>query len=156
MVTDNDAPSSPGFPGLSFPGVGAGLAVVRDGKLLLYRRVKAPEADSWNILGGKVDHMETAAKAARREAAEESGLGIGAISFLCVSEQILPEDGQHWLSLIYACTDFSGEPAMPEPDKFHAFGWFGREALPQPLSRFAVDAIAALDNQGYFARNAAS
>lgn len=156
MAADPNIPSSPGLPGLSFPGVGAGLAVLRDRKILLYRRVKAPEADSWNILGGKVDHMETAEHAARREAAEESGLAIGAISFLCVSEQILPEDGQHWLSLIYACRDFIGEPAMPEPDKFHAFGWFEREALPEPLSRFAADAISALDKRGYFARDAAS
>lgn len=156
MATETSGPPSPGFPGLSFPGVGAGLAVVRDGKLLLYRRVKPPEAGHWNILGGKVDHMETAADAARREATEESGLSVGASQFLCVSEQILPEDRQHWLSLIYVCRDFTGEPAMPEPDKFHAFGWFGPDALPSPLSRFAADAISALKAGGYFERNAAS
>lgn len=156
MAADSPAQPSPGLPGLSFPGVGAGLAVMRNGKLLLYRRVKAPEAGSWNILGGKVDHMEPAAQAARREAEEESALAIGEIGFLCLSEQIIPEDGQHWLSLIYVTTDFSGEPGMPEPDKFHGFGWFGPDELPAPLSRFAADAVTALSERGYFARSAAS
>lgn len=156
MADRNDPFSSPGFPGLSFPGVGAGLAVLREGRLLLYRRVKAPEAGSWNILGGKVDHMETAEHAARREAEEESALSIGDLGFLCLSEQILPDDRQHWLSLIYVCTDFAGEPAMPEPDKFHEFGWFGSDDLPEPLSRFAADAVRALAERGYFARSAAS
>ncbi len=156
MAAENAPSMSPGFPGLSFPGVGAGLAVVRGGKLLLYKRVKAPEADSWNILGGKVDHMETAADAARREAEEESALSIGSVEFLCLSEQIIAEDRQHWLSLIYVTTDFAGEPSMPEPDKFHAFGWFGPDELPQPLSRFAADAVKALSAGDYFARSAAS
>lgn len=156
MSSDRPSPFSPGFPGLSFPGVGAGLAVLRDGRMLLYRRVKAPEAGSWNILGGKVDHMEPAAQAARREAEEESGLFVGNVDFLCLSEQIISDDQQHWLSLIYSCSEFTGEPAMPEPDKFTAFGWFGPDNWPEPFSRFAADAVRALTDKGYFERNAAS
>lgn len=147
---------SPGMPGLSFPGVGAGLALLREGKILLYRRKKAPEAGHWNILGGKVDHMEPAEQAARREAEEESGLQIDSIRFLCASEQIIPEDHQHWLSLIYVCDRFTGEPAMIEPEKFHDLGWFSPDALPQPLSRFTTVAVEELTKAGYFARADAS
>ena len=44
-----------GRPGLDFPGVGCGLVVQRpDGRVLLYRRLKAPEAGFWTIVGGKV------------------------------------------------------------------------------------------------------
>lgn len=148
MPRDNPNTSSPGFPGLSFPGVGAGLAVVRDGTLLLYKRRKAPEAGHWNILGGKVEHMEPSATAAVREAEEESGLSIGAVSLICHSEKIIPEDRQHWISLIYAATDFEGEPRLVEPDAFFDFGWFPVDALPQPLSRFAADAVKALRERG--------
>ena len=155
MSSENTV-ASPGLPGLSFPGVGAGLAVVRDGKVLLYKRRKAPEAGSWNILGGKVDHMEPAINAAAREAEEESGLQIRGLKLLCHAEKIIAEDAQHWISLIYVSTDFTGEPRMVEPDKFFDFGWFAPDALPQPLSRFATDAIAALDAGDYFARAAAS
>ncbi len=132
------------LPGLDFPGVGCGLAVVKDGKLLLCRRMKAPEAGHWSIVGGKVDHLELSSVGARREAEEESGLSIGAVDFLCVSEQIIAADRQHWVSLIYVTQEFSGEPQLTEPDKLSDIGWFALDALPQPLSCFAEDAVMAL------------
>lgn len=123
-------------PGIDFPGVGVGLAILRDGKLLLCRRLKAPEAGFWNIVGGKVDHLEPAAVAARREAEEETGLTIGAIEFVTTTEQIIEADGQHWISLLYKTTDIQGEPQLTEPDKLSAIGWFDLDALPEPLSAF--------------------
>lgn len=133
-----------GRPGIDFPGVGTGLAILRDGKLLLYKRVREPEAGHWNIVGGKVDLGESAEMAARREAEEETGLEIGAVDFLLHSEQHDGIGGQHWVSLIYVTYDFTGEPRVMEPEKLPEFGWFALDALPQPLSRFAADAVAAL------------
>lgn len=123
-------------PGVDFPGVGVGLAILRDNKLLLYRRLKAPEAGHWNIVGGKVDHMEAAEQAARREAEEETGLTIGAVDFVQVTEQIIAADQQHWVSLLYKTSDITGEPGLTEPDKLSDFGWFSLDALPEPLSAF--------------------
>ncbi|MBT9372362.1 NUDIX domain-containing protein [Rhizobium sp. CSW-27] len=134
-------------PGIDFPGVGCGLVIERaDGHILLYRRMKAPEAGYWNIVGGKVDHMEHSAAAARREAEEETGLSIGAIDFLCVSEHMIEADGQHWVSVLYRTRDFSGTPSLTEPDKLSDFGWFSPDALPEPLSRFTRDALAHIAN----------
>lgn len=132
------------YPGIDFPGVGSGLAVFSDGKLLLCKRLKAPEAGHWSIVGGKVDHMEPAADAARREAEEESGLKIHSARFLCLSEQLIEADRQHWISLIYVTDDFSGEPQLMEPDKLSEIGWYPLDDLPQPLSLFAQDAVNAL------------
>jgi 8-oxo-dGTP diphosphatase len=117
-------------PGIDFPGVGAGLVIRRDGKVLLY----------------KVDHMEHSRIAAIREAEEETGLSIGDVSFLCTSEQIIAADRQHWLSLIYMTDDFKGEPSLTEPDKLSEFGWFDVDNPPQPLSFFARDAFLQLRN----------
>ncbi|MBR0555338.1 NUDIX domain-containing protein [Ciceribacter sp. L1K23] len=125
-----------GMPGIDFPGLGVGLAILRDDRILLYRRMKAPEAGHWNIVGGKVDHMEPAERAARREAEEETGLSIGSLTFLGQTEQIIEADRQHWVSLLYKTTDFSGEPQLTEPDKLSEFGWFDLDALPEPLSAF--------------------
>ena len=124
--------------------MGTGLAILRDGKLLLYKRVREPEAGHWNIVGGKVDLGESAEMAARREAEEETGLEIGAVDFLLHSEQHDGIGGQHWVSLIYVTYDFTGEPRVMEPEKLPEFGWFALDALPQPLSRFVADAVAAL------------
>jgi ADP-ribose pyrophosphatase YjhB (NUDIX family) len=133
-----------GRPGIDFPGVGTGLAILRDGKLLLYKRVRPPEAGHWNIVGGKVDHMERAADACRREAEEETGLSIGSIAFLTLSEQIFDEDRHHWVSLIYRTGDVEGEARVTEPEKLPEFGWFDLDDLPVPLSRFAAEAVRAL------------
>lgn len=133
-------------PGVDFPGVGCGLVIQRaDGRVLLCKRLKAPEAGHWNIVGGKVDHGEPSAEAARREAEEESGLTIGAVEFLCLSEEIIPADRQHWVSLIYLARDFTGEPWLTEPDKLSEIGWFALDDLPQPLSVFSKTAFAALE-----------
>jgi ADP-ribose pyrophosphatase YjhB (NUDIX family) len=130
---------------VDFPGVGCGLVIQRaDGRVLLCKRLKAPEAGFWNIVGGKVDLMEPSAEAARREAEEESGLTIGAVDFLCLAEEIIPADGQHWLSLIYVTRDFTGEATLTEPDKLSEIGWFDLSDLPQPLSAFSAKAFAAM------------
>lgn len=125
-----------GQPGFDFPGLGVGLAILRDGKLLLCKRMKAPEAGHWNIVGGKVDHMEPAELAARREAEEETGLSIGSIRHLGVTEQRIEADRQHWVSLLYVTDDTTGEPQLTEPDKLSDIGWYDLDDLPQPLSVF--------------------
>lgn len=133
-----------GTPGIDFPGVGTGLAIIRDGKLLLYRRVRPPEAGHWNIVGGKVNHMEHSAGACRREAEEETGLTVGGLDFLTVSEQVFDADRHHWVSIIYRSEDVCGEARVTEPEKLPDFGWFALDDLPTPLSRFAADAVKAL------------
>ncbi len=135
------------FPGIDFPGVGCGLIIQRaDARVLLYRRVKAPEAGHWSIVGGKVDQMEHSSEAARREAEEESGLSIGAVDFLCPLEVLVEADRQHWISMIYVAREFAGEPQLTEPEKLSDMGWFDLSDLPQPLSLFARQAFDALQN----------
>lgn len=142
------AHSDPVLPGIDFPGVGCGLAILRGSRILLCRRLKAPERGHWTITGGKVDMMEDSRTAARREGIEESGLVIGnAIAFLCVSEQVLEADRQHWISLIYVTRDTEGDPRETEPDTLVEIGWYDIDALPTPLSRFAADAIDAIRAQ---------
>lgn len=133
------------LPGIDFPGVGTGLVIRNaDGHILLYKRLGAPEAGYWNIVGGKVDLMEHSSAAAKREAEEETGLKIGSVDFLRLSEQIIKADRQHWVSVIYLTDDFSGEPRLTEPDKLSDFGWFPPDALPEPLSAFTRDALKHL------------
>ena len=107
--------------------------------------MKAPEAGFWNIVGGKVDPMEPSSDAARREAEEETGLKIGHVEFLCMAEEIIAADRQHWVSLIYVTRDFSGEPTLTEPDKLSEIGWFDPKDPPQPLSAFSARAFSHLE-----------
>lgn len=138
-----------GQPGIDFPGLGVGLVILRDGKLLLYKRMRPPEAGYWNIVGGKVDHMELSEEAARREAIEETGLAIGRVERIAMTEQIIEADRHHWISLLYVAREVEGEPQLTEPDKMSDFGWFSRSELPEPLSAFTKVAIAALSSEEF-------
>lgn len=56
------------------PVVGVMAVVVKDGKLLMVRRTKNPDAGRWSFPGGKVESGETLRGAAIRELAEETGV----------------------------------------------------------------------------------
>ncbi|MDE3174883.1 MAG: NUDIX domain-containing protein [Pseudomonadota bacterium] len=125
------------------PGVGCGAAILRDGRLLLVKRRKAPEAGCWNLPGGKVDFGEAAADATRREIAEELGVEIaltGSLGFV----EMIGLDGQHWVSPIYQARISAGEPVNVEPEKHEAFVWADLDAPPAPLALAAREAIVRL------------
>jgi ADP-ribose pyrophosphatase YjhB (NUDIX family) len=119
------------------PRVGCGAAILRDGKLLLIRRSKAPEAGCWGLPGGKIDPFETVQAAVRREILEELGVELIGEQLLCVVDQIDSARGEHWVAPVYVARDFTGEPRICEPEKHSDLGWFALDSLPQPLTRSA-------------------
>ena len=48
------------------PRVGCGAAIVRDGRILLFKRLRPPEAGRWSLPGGKVDFLESIEDAVAR------------------------------------------------------------------------------------------
>jgi len=124
------------------PRVGCGAAIVTDGRLLLIRRARPPEAGTWSLPGGKVDLWEPVEAAVRREVAEEVGLVLGEMRLLQVAD--LMADGQHWVAPTYLAERFEGEPRILEPEKHSGLGWFDLGALPTPLSQVVSLAVAAL------------
>jgi 8-oxo-dGTP diphosphatase len=126
------------------PRLGVGACIVRDGRLLLFRRLRAPEKGCWSIPGGKVDFLEPVEDALRREAAEETGLVLGPLRLLCASDLIDPDGPEHWLSPIYLAESFTGEPVLLEPEKHEGLDWFALDALPAPLSVAVRAALPAL------------
>lgn len=124
--------------------MGCGVAVFRDGRLLLIRRARPPEAGCWSLPGGKVDLWERVEAAARRETSEEVGLKLGDLELLCVVDQLTPEEHAHWVSPAFLAEEFEGEPILLEPEKHTDLGWFQLDALPTPLAASAVAAADAL------------
>lgn len=132
---------------MSQPRVGCGVVVIRDGKLLLLKRVNPPEADHWGLPGGKVDWMEAAATSAARELLEETGVTAGPMTLLCAADYIDEVAGEHWLCPIYLAPDATGEAHRAEPHKHSGLGWFNLADPPEPLTVTARAAIEALPAQ---------
>lgn len=80
------------------PRVGCGASIIDNGKVLLVRRRREPEAGCWGLPGGKVDPFERVADAVAREILEELGIAIEPIDLLCVVDQIDRARGQHWIA----------------------------------------------------------
>lgn len=69
-------------------------ALVRDGKILLIKRIKGDYSGLWGLPGGKVEKEEHLSEAAVREIREESGIDSAFVSFLGLVSEHLIEDGK--------------------------------------------------------------
>lgn len=131
------------------PRVGCGLVFLKEGRILLLKRKSAPEAGAWGITGGKIDFLEHAEDAARREAREETGLEALSTELIGLSEQLLHDEDQHWLAPIFLTHTFSGHAVLMEPAKHADLGWYPLDALPEPITMATRHAIGYLSERGY-------
>lgn len=131
----------------TWPRVGCGAAIIKDGQLLLVQRRRAPEAGYWGLPGGKVDPFEPAATAIAREIREELGIIIIARDLLCVVDQIDRAERQHWIAPVFRIDRYEGTPEILEPDALSDFGWFDVDGLPSAITEATKQAVAAMRRQ---------
>ena len=129
---------------MSWPRVGCGAAIIKEGKLLLVRRRRDPEAGFWGLPGGKVDPFEPVIDATAREIREELGIVIEPTELLCLVDQIDRAAGHHWIAPVFRVERYEGTPSIMEPDALIDLGWFGLDALPTPLTEATKQAAAAV------------
>jgi len=123
------------------PGVGIGVMIVRDGKVLLGKRNDDPEkADSllhgegtWTMPGGKLDFGEDFQGAAFREIFEETGIKINKedLKLISLTNDIVKD--AHFITIGFLCEDFEGEPKVMEPDEITEWKWFELSNPPSPM-----------------------
>ncbi len=122
-------------------GVGFGVMILKDGKILLGQRNVDPEkADSelhgegtWSMPGGKMRFHESFEECCYRETLEETGLEIAKnkIKLISVANDMVSD--AHFITLGFLCEDFVGEPKVMEPDEITRWEWFAIDNLPKPL-----------------------
>lgn len=117
-------------------GVGAGIFIYKDRKVLLQKR---KDNFCWDMHGGGLEIGETVEDAAKRELFEETGLIANNIKLLGVFSgndlrYTYPNgDKVCIVEVIYVCNDFSGD-VLWETDETLELKWFDIDDLPQEIS----------------------
>jgi 8-oxo-dGTP diphosphatase len=120
--------------GIDYIGVGVGAIIQDDvGRVFLAKRGREVrnESGKWEFPGGAVEFNETLAQALVREIREEYGFSVSVLRLLDVVDHILPFEKQHWVSPTFLCAVASGTPAIQEPHKCDAIGWFTLDKIPE-------------------------
>jgi len=126
------------------PRVGVGVLIVDEtNRVLLTLRLRAPEAGCWSIVGGKLDYLEALESCAMREAREEVGVSVALETLLCVTDHVLPQENQHWVSPAYLGRVLQGDAKNCEPEKTQDVRWFALDELPPNLTMTAHNAVRA-------------
>jgi len=120
-------------------GVGVGVMILKDGKVLLGKRhVDPKKADSelsgegtWTMPGGKLDYGETLEEGVKREVLEETEIALGDIEVMCLNQDM--NEKAHFITIGFIAEITDQEPKVMEPDEITEWGWFDLDTLPSPL-----------------------
>ncbi|WP_269931549.1 NUDIX hydrolase [Aminobacter sp. HY435] len=108
------------------------VAVMRDGKIMLVRRGRAPSKGLYAFPGGRVEDGETLEEAARRELIEETAVTVAELVLLRAIEIDSRDDGGSlYLLTVFGARHAQGEPvAADDADEAAFFTLAEIERLP--------------------------
>ncbi len=114
------------------PKVGVGVVILKEGKILLGKRLNAHGEGGYAGPGGHLEYMESFADCAKRETLEECGVEIENVRLLCLSHvtQYAPH---HFVDIGVVADWKGGEPQTLEPHKCAGWAWYDLDDLPLPL-----------------------
>jgi 8-oxo-dGTP diphosphatase len=100
------------------PFLAVSAAIVRDGKILVVRRARAPAHGLYTLPGGVVEVGETLMEAVAREVREETGMTVEPVALAGFREAVA-RDAQdrverHFVILCFAARWRAGEPVLNE------------------------------------------
>lgn len=114
-----------------YPKIGVNVFAVKDGRILLGKRIGKRGNGTWGLPGGHLEYGESLADGAKRELEEETGLQARHLEFLHLVND--PTEESHYLHIDFLATKWEGEPKVTEPEKFAEWQWFDLEKLPEPI-----------------------
>ena len=121
------------------PGLGVGVMVLKESKILLGLRNPNKEKASselqgqgtWTMPGGKVEFMEKLVEAAKRELEEETSLKATKLDLLCISDDMT--DTAHYVTVGFIAREYTGEAKAMELETILEWKWFDLNDLPTNL-----------------------
>jgi 8-oxo-dGTP diphosphatase len=126
-------------------GVGVGVLVLRDGTVLLGKRLGSHGAGTWSAPGGRLEFGESIEHCAHRELAEETGLHAAALELGPYTNNVFQEVQEQYVTVFAIARGVDGSPKNLEPNKCEGWFWFPWSELPTPL----FPPLASLLQSGY-------
>lgn len=120
------------------PKVAVAVIVERDGQVLMIRRKGQPERGKWSFPAGYMDAGEDPARAAEREALEETGLQVRVTSLFEVFPKFGPTEGAD--VLIVYCAEIVGGELVAGDDAEHV-AFFPAESPPAELAFISTQTV---------------
>ncbi len=120
-------------------GIGIGVMLVKDHKILLGKRHEDPEKaksalkgeGTWCMPGGKMRFGETFEETGKRETLEETGIVLKSVRVIALNNDQI--EGVQFITIGVLSENFEGEAKVMEPDVITRWQWFDLDALPSPL-----------------------
>ena len=134
------------------PGIGIGVLIVHDGKILLSTRLKKYGNGKLALPGGHVEWMETHVDTAVREVFEETGIRLSkkrVYHLYVYSEEVHPKLGKHYVTFYLIAKMPKGQkPKDMEPRKHGPWAWYDPFNLPrhtwEPTKRLCTKTAGTL------------
>jgi 8-oxo-dGTP diphosphatase len=98
-----------------------GVALIRDGQLLLVRQNNRP---FWVLPGGTLEPGEGMAECAAREVLEETGLSVSVDQLLYVAD-FIQGHGRQTVDIVFLAHYISGSPEMETTQNINEMAFFG-------------------------------
>lgn len=114
------------------PGVGVGIYIMKEGKMLFTLRKGKHGGETWSVPGGHLELGESWEECGAREALEETGVQVKNIRFVGVTNDIY-DTGKHYVTIALAADWDSGEAVIMEPENCTEVSWFTPGEYPEPM-----------------------
>lgn len=115
------------------PKIGVGVIIKREGKVLMGLRKGSHGRNKWSFPGGHLEFNETFESCACREVREETGLLANKTRFVAATNDIMDEEGLHYVTIFMEALVDGGVPEVCEPDRCERWDWFSPEEMPEDL-----------------------
>ncbi|MCU0646498.1 MAG: NUDIX hydrolase [Gemmatimonadaceae bacterium] len=115
------------------PRVGVGVLCLREGRVLLGRRLGSHGTNTWAPPGGYLDFGESIEACAARELMEETGLVAAVMRCGPYTNDVFVAEARHSLTCFVMAAVPVGVAERREPEKCAGWEWCDWDALPAPL-----------------------
>jgi len=134
-------------PSIDYIGVGVAAVILDDkNQVLLQKRGKKAknEVGKWKLPGGQIEYGENSVRALKRELKEELDVEVEIKKQIFCLDDIIIDEGQHWLTPFYLCQIIKGKPRNMEKDKTETIKWFSLTDLPDDLAYGTGEVLAKI------------